>query len=116
MKKDIVYFDGNCSLCKKEIALWQKLSSDQFEFKDLHQQTLSAQRQKEMLTFLHLEKQDGSTLVGIDANFRLWRSHPIGWASYILSIPGIYQLTRAIYNRWAYRRYDKKYNCDICQS
>ena len=114
MNKDTVYFDGTCPLCSKEITLWRKLSADQFEFKDIHQQILPDTKREAMLQLLHIHRADGQWLVGLEANFRMWRSHPIGWASYILSLPGLFHITRYAYNTWARRRYIKRYVCDVC--
>lgn len=114
MNKHQVFFDGNCPLCKKEITLWQKLSHDQFEFINVHSLELDDLQKARYLRLLHIKCADGAELKGIYANFKLWRSHPIGWPSYLLSIPGIFKLTESAYNWWAQRRYHKKYECNVC--
>ena len=116
MQKHTVYFDGQCPLCNKEISLWRKLSSDQFRFFDVHQALLDKETKNNMLRMLHVRSADGALLIGLRANFKLWRSHPIGWPSYLLSLPGLFHLTEFIYNAWAERRYKKRYECSKCQS
>ncbi|TMO83898.1 thiol-disulfide oxidoreductase DCC family protein [Pseudoalteromonas spongiae] len=96
--KNTVYYDAQCPLCSKEIALWRKLSGERFEFKDVH-----------------LRDEKGAWHIRLNANFKLWRSHPIGWVSYCFSIPGIYWLVSHFYNVWAERRYEKRYGCEQCQ-
>ncbi|MFH6954407.1 thiol-disulfide oxidoreductase DCC family protein [Pseudoalteromonas sp. XMcav1-K] len=113
--KNTVYYDAQCPLCSKEIALWRKLSGERFEFKDVHSQNFPRQQRTNMLKLLHLRDEKGSWHIGLNANFKLWRSHPIGWVSYCFSIPGIYWLVNHFYNVWAERRYEKRYGCEQCQ-
>ena len=113
--KKTVYYDAKCPLCRREIALWRKLSNHIFDFKDVHQQNLSSERRAEMLRLLHMQDESGQWHVGLNANFQLWRSHPIGWPSYLLSLPVFYWITNKVYNAWAMRRYIKRYECEQCQ-
>lgn len=113
--KKTVYYDAKCPLCRREITLWRKLSSHLFDFKDVHQQNFTADKKARMLRLLHVQDENGQWLIGLDANFVLWRSHPIGWLSYLLSLPGVYWMTCLLYNAWAKRRYEKRYECKQCQ-
>lgn len=107
--KDTVYYDEQCHHCRKEIAQWKKRSGASFEFIDIHALS-NPERQAQMLKRLHLITPQGKLLVGLQANLRIWRSHPVGKLSYLVSLPVVYQAANWFYNKWADNRYNKLYN------
>ena len=74
---DILYYDGQCSLCSKEMARLRKLKDANLELRDIH--TLqdpalgpfnlgeNRPEKERLLRVLHLER-NGIFLTGVDAN------------------------------------------------
>lgn len=120
--KDQLYYDGNCALCAREIKLLKQHTSSPLEFVDIHQlpdfgaHTKQSPSHKELLKRLHLQKANGEWLTGLDANVYIWSSKPIGKALKILRWPLIRPVADLIYQTWADRRYNKRYECSSCKT
>ncbi|SFR62236.1 Predicted thiol-disulfide oxidoreductase YuxK, DCC family [Marinobacter daqiaonensis] len=114
---DILFHDGACSLCSKEIRILQKYEQGGLSFADIHRQPDSgafAPGKEAMLRRLHLVAADGTWHVGIDATVRAWSHTPFGWLFRPLTWPLIRPLASRLYARWADRRYRRKYSCSQC--
>lgn len=115
---DTLFYDGQCPLCAREIATLRKLQKGRLNFADIHQQTaLDSLPEKELLLRrLHLMTWTGEWVTGLHANVRAWSHTPVGFMFKPLLWPGIFQVARKVYERWADRRYDRKYGCAVCSA
>jgi predicted DCC family thiol-disulfide oxidoreductase YuxK len=108
---DTLYYDGNCPLCRKEITLLERLKDDRLSLQDVHTSGVvdseAAPDKLDMLRILHLQKESGEWLKGLDANVAAWQHTRLGWLFSILRWPGIRSIADQVYNRWADRRFCK---------
>ncbi len=111
----LLYFDGTCPLCSKEISVLRRLSKGRLTFVDIHQvNDVYLPRKQTLLKRLHLRKADGEWLIGLDANIYAWSMTPYGVFFKILRIWPVSMIAGAIYNRWADQRFQKRYQCSQC--
>jgi predicted DCC family thiol-disulfide oxidoreductase YuxK len=104
-----------CPLCTKEISLLKRLTKGSINFIDVHTASDNNIPDKEsLLKRLHFHKVDGQWLVGLDANIFIWSQTPYGYLFKVLSIRPIRLLADSVYNRWADRRFKKRYQCREC--
>ncbi len=89
----IVYHDGSCPLCQREIAFFRRRLGTQQEvqFTDVAepawQPTPDLTRDQAMARF-HVRDQDGTLLSGAPAFIRLWRQTPgVRWAGRLAAVP-----------------------------
>jgi predicted DCC family thiol-disulfide oxidoreductase YuxK len=114
---DILYFDGSCPLCSKEITLLKKLSNDGIAFEDIHAlnaDDTNTQSQEALLRRLHLKQSTGEWLIGLDANVAAWSHTQYGFLFKILRWPVIGKIADTIYAYWADKRYQKRFECSKC--
>lgn len=113
----VVYFDGACPVCSKEINALK--GSCALSFVDIHELESCDEKEKEtLLRDLHVKTSDGSWLSGVDANIYMWKKaqesgHKSAWLfsflSTTLSLPVVYQIAKLVYRAWANKRYRKLY-------
>ena len=116
---DILFYDGRCPLCRREIRALERLQTGQLAFSDIHEPSETATplpAREQLLRRLHLLRADGSWAVGLEANVRAWSHTAFGWLFRPLLWPGIRTIAKAIYERWADRRYERRYVCNSCGS
>ena len=107
---DTLYFDGQCSLCSKEMKRLEGLHDGKLRLIDVHSSELPAGKSRaELLEVLHLRDADGQWISGLDANVRAWRHTRWGWLFAWLRWPLIASIADRIYAVWARRRYAKLY-------
>ena len=108
--KDILYFDGQCPLCSREMAKLAVLKDENLELRDIHALTNdeTAADKDTLLRVLHLER-NGQYLTGIDANIAAWEHTPYGALWRWMRWPLIRVLAGWFYTRWALGRYNKLY-------
>lgn len=114
--RDILYYDGQCPLCQKEMAKLSSLMDDRLELIDIHllneqlnpEGSDTAPSKDTLLRVLHL-KRDGHYLTGIDANIAAWEHTRFGYLWRWMRWPLIRPCVEWIYERWARWRYDKLY-------
>ncbi len=111
-----LYYDGNCSLCAREIAVLRRLSPQNVGFEDIHQiEDFSGLPAKQtMLKRLHLRADSGEWYLGLDATVEVWSQTRYGIFFKLLKLPGIKLIADQIYRRWADRRYCKRYS--VCNA
>ncbi|MDX1633984.1 MAG: DUF393 domain-containing protein [Marinobacter sp.] len=113
---DTLYYDSQCPLCRREIATLTRLQTGGLAFADIHRLDDAAEHpsREQLLRRLHLKADDGRWLVGLPANVRAWSHTRLGWLFRPLLWPGIHALARIIYERWADRRFERRYGCASC--
>lgn len=112
-----LYYDGQCPLCAKEIAILRKINRGNLHFEDVHTllEYTEDTRQK-MLKVLHLKDANGQWLMGADATVAAWSHTPYGWLFKPLRWPVIGSVVDLVYQAWAKRRYHKLYECGVCKA
>lgn len=110
MTKDILYYDGACPLCSREMKHLAKLKQDSLELVDIHSLTESNELpdKNSLLLNLHLQRGD-QWLIGADANVAAWQHTRFGFAWRWLRWPIIRQIIDPIYAFWARKRFDGLY-------
>ncbi|WP_035514282.1 thiol-disulfide oxidoreductase DCC family protein [Pseudohaliea rubra] len=109
----ILYYDGRCGLCAREIARLERLRDDGLALCDIH--TLDAEPEPgepdrdTLLRTLHLRTDDGRWLTGADANVAAWRHTRYGWLWGWLRWPLLRRLVDPVYAHWAAWRYRRLY-------
>ena len=114
--KDILFFDGQCPLCTKEIQWLQKHQQGTLHFKDIH--TLKGDEyppsKEAMLRKLHLLTKDQKWIFGLDATASAWSHTPYGYLIAPLRWPVIKYIADKTYQQWAKKRYKKRLACSAC--
>ena len=104
----ILFFDGHCSLCSKEIRLLKKLKRDSLVLVDIHSNSFESFAEgiaaSTMLEVLHLRDSNGTWLTGLDATVAAWSHTAVGWIFKPLRWPGIKVFADLLYLRWAQKR------------
>lgn len=111
--RPVVFYDGGCSLCSREIAHYRKIDKrGQLGWVDVNTDTdmldafplTRAQAMKRM----HVLESDGTLVSGAAAFVAMWQRlppyRPLAW---LVSLPGVFRLTEWTYNRfarWRWRR------------
>ena len=106
-----LYYDGNCSLCNREMARLAAVKEDGLRLQDIH--TISDYQalpdRDTLLRNLHLKTAEGEILTGVDANVVAWQgTRPgrlLGWMRWPLVKP----VANAFYRLWALWRYRRLY-------
>lgn len=113
---DVLYFDGRCPLCRREVALLARLSRPTLAFSDIHAARGEDLPSRDtLLRSLHLRRANGEMLTGLAANVAVWQHTPYGLPWRMLTLPGIRVVTNWLYERWAGRRYRRLYGCGLDQ-
>lgn len=116
-----VFYDGKCSLCRREINHYQKIAdSKKINFIDITEdeklfKQLGYTRQAG-LKLLHVQDDKGNMQIGFNAFLTIWRVLPRWhYLAAILGLPGIKQIISFVYvlfAKWRFKRngYDR---CDL---
>ena len=103
MQKAILYYDGRCPLCNKEIHLLRKLKNSNLELLDIWQVETEIPR-FELLRVLHMRTANGIWLTGLDANVAAWKYTQYGFIFSPLRWPIIKSIADIAYNYWVKKR------------
>jgi predicted DCC family thiol-disulfide oxidoreductase YuxK len=111
---DLLYYDGACPLCRREMSVLARLKTRSLELVDVHslEDSFADERQPtkaDLLQVLHLRRANQEWVVGVEANVAAWSHTHIGFLWRLLTIPGIRWLTDKVYYSWAERRYARLY-------
>ena len=117
---DLLYYDGACPLCRREMRALAWLKTSGLELVDIHgladeyqtlsdHQTTIAPTKAELLQVLHLRRANQEWVKGVEANVAAWSHTRIGFIWKLLTIPGLSRVTDKIYYSWARRRYARLY-------
>ena len=109
MKKETLYYDGACPLCRFEITQLIKLVDNNIAFQDVHSLVLDPVEVESRLKILHLETAEGLILKGLDANVAAWQHTRLGFLFRILRWPLVRQFADVVYKYWAHRRFERLY-------
>ena len=114
--KDILFFDGSCPMCTKEIKLLEDINDGGLAFMDVHKCEIddSMASQLDMLKVLHLRTAEGVWIRGVAATLQAWSHTNWGWIFKPLLLPLINYVAGYAYNIWAEKRYRRLYDCDTC--
>lgn len=122
MTKPIIFYDGQCPLCQREIQHYQRTQgAGELEFVDLTQAEDRlkpyAITLKSALLKLHAVDAQGVIKVGVDAFILIWR-HLKGWRwlARFVNIPGIKQLAVLSYHWFAKWRFIKNGYSEKCDT
>ena len=115
----IVYFDGICSLCSKEIAYYRRIApAGIFEWRDIANQADyldgTGLSQADALRYLHVRDKAGHMQIGVDAFICIWREMRF-WSllAVIASLPVIRPILRRAYIAFANYRFRRQPHCLI---
>lgn len=72
-----VFYEGKCSLCNKEMNYYKKKDKEnKIQFIDISSSHFHSSfyglDEKEVFKILHIQKKDGSVVLGVDAFLALW--------------------------------------------
>lgn len=105
---DILFYDGKCAICSKEIKLLTRMKDPSLTLIDIHSEECSdaavGKSALELLSVLHLKTADGKWLTGVDASVNAWRHTSIGWLLLPLRWPLIKPIVDRLYHKWASKR------------
>jgi predicted DCC family thiol-disulfide oxidoreductase YuxK len=114
MQSDILYYDGACPLCRREINIVRRLTQH-VDFVDVHQlseaEIPASFSRPALLRDLHLLDRSGQWHIGLAANVGLWQRTRFGFIWRILQWPVIHPLAQWGYRWWADRRFTKMGYC-----
>jgi len=112
---DLLYYDGACPLCRREMGMLARLKTRSLELVDIHGLADEPQldtlhpTKAELLQVLHLRRANQEWVKGVEANVAAWSHTRIGFLWRLLTIPGIRWFTDKVYYSWAERRYARLY-------
>ena len=116
----IVYFDGKCGLCSKEISYYQKIApKGVFEWQDIAHDASALKplniSQADALRLLHAKDKKGEMHIGVDAFILIWNELSIGWRflSVLAGLPMIRPILGWVYRRFASYRFARLEHCQI---
>ena len=111
-----VYYNGDCSICGPEVALYQSMAEaariDNLLFENIAGESCpTGYRRDTLLRRIHAEE-DGKMLVGVEAFIAMWLRLPkFKYLAYAINWPIMRGMTGLIYNHiiapWLYRRYTR---------
>ena len=113
---DILYYDGLCALCTKEMDRLRQIKADSLELRDIHEladDTPGLPSKEQLLKVLHLQR-GTQFLTGIDANIAAWQHTRYGILWRWMAWPVIRWFVELAYDRWARWRYERLYDCEAC--
>lgn len=112
-----VYYNGACSICGPEVALYQRLAEaaeiDNLIFEDISGDTCpTGFQQDSLLRRIHADE-DGTMLVGVEAFIAMWLRLPkFKFLAYIINWPIMRGMTGLVYNHliapYLYRRFRRQ--------
>ncbi len=110
-KTDILYYDGNCPICAKEMQKLADCADSSITLADIHSLDDGSNRsnipdsaelpdKETLLNRLHLRTADGRWLYGVDANVQAWQHTPYAKLWRILVWPLFKPFTLLGYEMW----------------
>jgi len=118
--KPIMFFDGGCPLCSREVAHYRRLDRERrIRWVDITREPAALEAHgiayQDAMERLHVRDKDGRMLVGMPAFVALWRQLP-GYrvlASVVTRLRLVGLLDR-VYSAFAAWRYRRRCDGDLC--
>lgn len=120
MPAAIVFYDGECPLCRREIAHYRRRrGADRLLWIDITQDagTLAANglRKEDAMARLHVRDAAGAWHTGAHGFVELWSHLPAySWLARLLRLLRLAPLLDAVYDRFARWRLRRRCNSDQC--
>ena len=108
--KTIIYYDGKCHLCSREINAYRKqANSNRLSFVDISSihfdPALEGLDAKEVQSTLHVKRRDGSLAKGVDAFIEIWQTLGIfSWLTFLAQHQPTRLLFKGCYRVFAWLR------------
>lgn len=104
-----VFFDGDCPLCKREIALLQRWDEQsRIRFSDIAAPEFDATEvgvsHERLMSEIHGRLPDGRLITGVEVFRRLYGAVGFGWLVTVTRLPGVSQLLDVSYRFFARHR------------
>jgi predicted DCC family thiol-disulfide oxidoreductase YuxK len=118
--RPVVFYDGGCPLCRREIAHYQRVDDQQrIEWVDIQRQPeqlpMHGLTYEQAMQRMHVRDSDGRMVSGAAAFAALWRHLPrYRWLAGTISLPGINWLGEKAYDVFARQRYRTRCNDQQC--
>ena len=116
-----VFFDGECPLCAKEIAMLQRRDKHgRIQFTDIADPTFdpseTGQSFQALMAEIHGRLPDGELITGVEVFRRLYTAIGFGWIVSLTRLPLISHALGLGYSVFAKWRYKRRRNCQtgIC--
>ena len=111
---DTLFYDSKCPLCRREIATLTRLAGPGLVFADIHSAHHPGVPDVDtLLRNLHLQRDSGEFVVGLEANVAAWQHTSFGMVWRVLLLWPVRPLAEIAYKYWAERRYRRLYACAI---
>ena len=112
--KSILFYDGSCGLCRKEILLLEQRLNGKIQLQDISESQFHSFKgidASDMMLTLHLW--DGERFItGLDASLYYWSLAGLNTLVFFLRLPGCYQSAKLGYALW--RRFrPKQKHCQL---
>ena len=114
-----VYFDGKCGLCSKEIAHYRSLpGAEHLRWHDIASDPSPLREvgvsQADALMALHVRREDGRLVKGVDAFIAIWNRFP-RWRllGRLAGLPLVHGLAQRAYDVFAKRRFARLEHCQV---
>ena len=120
MKKVLVFFDGNCTICSKEINFYKKKDFGKKIFwVDINKNRSLLQKYEisfnDSLLYLHVINKDGITEIGVEGFITIWKElEKFKFLIFFLNFKPIKRIISTLYKYWAQKRFKNlSYKCDL---
>lgn len=118
--RPIVFYDGGCPLCRREIAHYQRIDSERrIQWADIQQEADTLQAYglswEQAMQRMHVRDSNGQMVSGAAAFAVLWRHLPrYRFLAGLVSLPGIHWAAEQVYTVFARRRYRSRCSDQVC--
>ncbi len=115
----MVFYDGKCGLCRKEINYYKKIAPPGlFDWQDITESLDDLNEQGISLSAglkqIHAKDHDGRLYVGVDAFILIWKQ--LRWwrvLATLVALPLIWQIADIVYRIFAHWRFSRLEHCQL---
>lgn len=98
---DTLFYDGECPICQREVALLRKRKTESLKLVDVHRDdSLTAQQREQLTNRLHVLCANGAWLTGYQANLQAWKHTDLNRWVPLLNVLPIRKLGEVGYELW----------------
>lgn len=118
--RPIVFYDGGCPLCRREIVHYQRIDREhRIQWMDIQQEADTLQANglswEQAMQRMHVRDSDGRMVSGAAAFVALWRHIPrYRFLARLVALPGINWTAEQVYSMFARRRYRSRCSDQVC--